>query len=371
MNNLSANKHLKEMEQFLSSSEQLKIVLSNLEKLNTANKNDLYEIIYNKKIIEEWLSNPIENNNVRESLEELLQSINLVLGSLSNNTLKNIANRNVQNTKDLEKLNKLKYDDKKKYKGLVDKKQIIKKKKQSLMQMYIGKRFISLVVVFLIMFSVYTGASKDISETLTNTIINNIEQTDETSQPDENTSESNIEKFTELTNETLHPNDDVLKASIKNSSEMFYFLISVVSSMLVVTILIRTCVDIMYLTMPMIRMIGIFNRYISEDALELIRLDTMELPTDENKVIDYTDRFEIALALLHNTEDYLERIKLINSGNINKEQTLKIYETLNELGIQLSDIKKGIKSSDIIKRVESLVDAELLYTKYKEDIERD
>lgn len=123
--------------------------------------------------------------------------------------------------------------------------------------------------------------------------------------------------------------------------------------------------------MPMIRMMGIFNRYISEDTLELIRLDAMELHIDENKVINYRDKFEVALALLHNTEDYLERVKLINSGNINKEQMLKVYETLNELEIQLSNIKKGIKSSNIIKRIESLADAELLYTKYKEDIERD
>lgn len=373
MNDSLSTKHLKEMEQFLSSSEQLKIVLSNLEKLNTANKNDLYEIVYSKKVIEDWLSNTIENESIRESLEELLQLINLVLNSLSNSTLKTIADRDAPNTKDLEKLNKLKYDDKKKYKGLADKKQIIKKKKQSLMQMYIGKRFISLVVVFLIMFFVYTGASKDISETLTNTIINenNIEQTDETLQPDENTLESNIEKFTELTNETLHPNDVTLKTSMKNFNEMFYFLISVVSSMLVVTILLRTSIDILYLTMPAIRYMGVFDRFIADETLELIKLDAMELTTDENKVIDYRDKFEVALALLHNTEDWIEKTKHFNLDfNIDNIQREKIDNIINNINKQLKSIKHGINSSDTIKKVESLVDAELLYTRYKDDIEK-
>lgn len=364
MNDSLSTKHLKEMEQFLSSSEQLKIVLNNLEKLDTANKNDLYEIVYSKKVIEDWLSNTIENESIRESLEELLQSINLVLNSLSNSTLKTIADRDAPNTKDLEKLNKLKYDDKKKYKGLVDKKQTIQKKKQSLMQKYITKKFLSIVTVFTVVFFINTGGLRDMSKALADKILsaNTNEQT-------EQINETNAKL--QITKDTLEATRDTLETSIENLTQLLFFVTGLVSFILVITISLRTCIDILYLTMPMIRMMGIFNRYISEDTLELIRLDAMELPIDENKVINYRDKFEVALALLHNTEDYLERVKLINSGNINKEQMLKVYEILNELEIQLSNIKKGIKSSNIIKRVESLADAELLYTKYKDDIERD
>ena len=367
MNDSLTTKHLKEMEQFLSSSEQLKIVLGNLGKLDTANKNDLYEIVYSKKVIENWLSNPIENESIRESLEELLQSINLVLNSLSNSTLKTIADRDAPNTKDLEKLNKLKYGDKKKYKGLVDKKQTIQKKKQSLMQRYITKKFLSIVIIFAVMLFINTGGLRDMSRALANQILskNTNEQTEQINEMEE------INEKLQITKDTLEVTRDTLETSIEDITQLLFFITSLVSYLLVITTSLRTCIDILYLTMPMIRMMGIFNRYISEDTLELIRLDAMELPIDENKVIDYTDRFEIALALLHNTEDYLERVKLINSGNINKVQMLNIYKTLNELEIQLSNIKKGIKSSNIIKRIESLADAELLYTKYKEDIERD
>lgn len=372
MNDSLTTKHLKEMEQFLSSSEQLKIVLGNLGKLDTANKNDLYEIVYSKKVIEDWLSNPIENESIRESLEELLQSINLVLNSLSNSTLKTIADRDAPNTKDLEKLNKLKYDDKKKYKGLVDKKQTIQKKKQSLMQRYITKKFISIVIIFAVVLFINTGGLRDVSRALANQILskNTNEQTEQINEMGEINETKETNEKLQITKDTLEAHRNTLETSIENITQLLFFIASLVSYILVITISLRTCVDIIYLTMPMIRMMGIFNRYISDDTLELIRLDAIELPIDENKVIDYTDRFEIALALLHNTEDYLERVKLINSGNINKEQMLKIYETLNELEIQLSNIKKGIESINIIKRVESLADAELLYTKYKDDIER-
>lgn len=347
MQTLSVENHLKEMEQFLKSSEQLKIVLSNLENLNTANKNDLYEIVYNKKVIENWLDGTIENDDIRKSLEELLQSINIVLNSLSNSTLESIADKTVQNTKDLEKLNKLKYNDKKKYKGLIDKKQIIEKKKQGLIQRYLAKRCASIILIFAASLFTFSGAIRDVSESVTSEFAS--EQTSETLYSNE---------FT--------PDKDIINYTIK----IFGFLVSIFSALIVMVGLLRICIDITYLAMPVVRYTGIFNRLIASELTELIKLNEMELNTSENKIIDYRDKFEVSLALLHNTEDYLERVKLINSGNINKEQMLKIYETLNELGIQLSNIKKGINSSNIIKRVESLVDAELLYTKYKDDIEK-
>lgn len=218
MNDSLSTKHLKEMEQFLSSSEQLKIVLNNLEKLNTANKNDLYEIVYSKKVIEDWLSNTIENESIRESLEELLQSINLVLNSLSNSTLKTIADRDAPNTKDLEKLNKLKYDDKKKYKGLVDKKQTIQKKKQSLMQKYITKKFLSIVIVFAVLFFINTGGLRDMSKALADKILsaNTNEQTEQINE----TGETNAKL--QITKDTLEATRDTLETSIENLTQLLF-----------------------------------------------------------------------------------------------------------------------------------------------------
>lgn len=354
MGNIQVSKHIQEMEQFLDKSEQLKICLDNLDNVEDANRNDLYEIVYSKKEIERWLSQGVENQDIKSSLEELLEDINIILKSLSEKQLNNIVSRDIKNTKDIEKLNQIKYNNKKEYKGLIDKKEIIARKKRSLLEKYFLKRLPSLIIMGILMLLLFNGTfiSANSSSKVNNTIVNELN--------DKGTNNSNIVK-----NNTISADINNQLVNIKHVTEILIGLGFIVFFTLV---MLKIAIDMLYISIPMFREMKL--PFLSDEIKEIIELDAYESETQIHKIINYRDRFETATALLHNTELWINEVgNFNNKSNLDLKSKHKINQDTQHIKDTISNIYSRIEESNIINKIDALVDAEILYNKYKSDID--
>lgn len=117
-------KQFNEMEDFLKLKNHLNILLSNFGNINTADRNDLFDILYIKRKLSLWLEEDIENQDVAKSIDDMLEAINIITESLTEEQINKILDNKL---KIPEQLNKVKYNKKEKARHILNKSKIIDK----------------------------------------------------------------------------------------------------------------------------------------------------------------------------------------------------------------------------------------------------
>lgn len=374
MGTVRVDEHIREMEQFLEASKHLGTVLHNFENLGTVDKNDLYDLVYRKRTIETWLDDGVTNEDIKHNLEQMLKSINILLDSISDDNLNKIINHN---KKGIGKLNLAKYNNKQEFKGLRDAKEI-KIKEKNIVQGYLARNASKIILAFALMLLVSNGTLFNVAKNTASIVMNNIDkvleiesETEEDNVQIENSIQDSEKTLVDVVvNEAPKPDEEKLKEHTGMVDSSLVILIMVVTTMLIFTTMFGMCIDLAYIMLPIVRAMGVFDRIVSSDAKKLLELHSMEgnmISTE--KVVDYTDRFETSTALLHNTELYMEHIKSRNSYNTDLKALKDINNSLKVIEGALESIKGRIKKKNVREKVEALVDAELLYNKYKNSID--
>lgn len=374
MGGVHVSEHLQEMEEFLRQSDKLKTILNNMSNLDKVDRNDLYELVYSKKSIEKWLEGNIENKDIEASLRELLESINLVLKSLTDDTLKKIVDRKIHDGKKVEKLNKIKYDNKKQYKSLIDKGSLIEDRRNNIIKLYILQRLSLFVILLVFSMLITSGKLLDVAQYTSAKALDLTKKVNESTSSTEVGIEESTDNIANLGSDTDEHAREAMNnfgqnnRTIEQFEGAFATIISIAMTMVFFMASISVCIDLLYITIPAFRML--FSKYISSDIKKLVELAKYEPVTHVHEVIDYRDKFKVATALLNNIIDYLEELRRFNLAyNTNKKSYKEIENEITLITGKIKSIKSQTKSDNILLKVEALVDAEMIYIDNKDAID--
>lgn len=348
----SLTKHALEYDQFMKTSEHLKVVLDRFSDIDKVDRNDLYELVYAEEEIEYWLKSDIENETIRANLQDLLDMIQNITKYMSDNQIKKILNNRLKNKN---KLDKSRYNKADPYKGLKDKKKRQLKSRlanESPMAIYLKSRAVPFLMVNALMLFMISGGASKISEMIVSILLRG-------------------------------DSTNVLESSSVST------VMSMLSSIMVLLIMIagmftmlNICIQLTWLAIPVIRAMGIFDRFISEDVRYIVE-NSFQPAQEMEKEVDTRDKTEIAEALLHNMIFRLEQNKTIDKKKmylptIHGIPEMPYYDIANDIHksndenkrfyyilLSIDKALKAIKDLNLDK-IKLLVKSELLYNNNRE-----
>ena len=78
MSSISISKHYNELDDYTQIADYISRVLNNFNDIEKADANDVYELVYAKKLCESKLKQGIENDITRKAYEDTLTRITLI-----------------------------------------------------------------------------------------------------------------------------------------------------------------------------------------------------------------------------------------------------------------------------------------------------
>lgn len=334
MGSISITKQYDELEYYTQIKEYINKVLNNFNDLNNIDRNDIYELVYAKKMCSNKLNQGIENTDIRKAFEDALDRIELILNLLNEDTI-NKALKHPLNKNKVDKVNSAKLSKSNKLPNLKDKS---KPKYGNPAEEYFKKIIVKLLISGLLLLFLLTGG--DIARLLSEMVV-------ELGNAGADTA-THVVADVEQTNELIN--------SLQNTLNIMIRLITMV--MIMVTS-ISTMMDIMYIAFPIFRYMvdsraekGMGNTasFVSSNAIEAVQ---MEGTVTGYHYIDSYDKVDAASVLL---DSMISSLKDTN----NKEPDTEIH-TKNLLTIKnkINNCKK--KYDEIV----CLADAEVYYTSNK------
>lgn len=323
------SKHVDEMNDFIKLTDNIKVILnnSNGSKLNS---NELYDLVYCKKKLQSMISEETVNEDIKNDAKDIADRIDVMLSALNDSEYLEMMHR--EGKSNIRELNKAKYDDKNKFKGLKD-----KKKRhtvfQSATQLLMFNSGVKFALITAIMFITMTDS---------------------------------VTSFVNF-----------ITSSGTASEGMKSGLCTVLSILLTIAMMILSItlvMDMMYTMFPAFKYTIDSNEnnrtsLVSSAALQAVR--ESEIGTDEYDSVDTNNRLKTSEALLNNLEvDIKERLDSLSSGkneHINYDDTISIATCSlsdDELKQSLEEIKKinkRMKSKNKREALDAHVDAEIYF----------
>lgn len=304
--------HVKEMNSFLEVSNHLKTILNGKE----IDRNGLYDLIYcRKKLLRLLTSGKLENKDIENNATELVHNIDIIVKTIN---VDDVYNKKSVNIKDL---NKSKYGNTNKFKGLTDNTKDESVEKGDLKK-YLRSKTLTIAFVVILIIVLFSGAIDSIYNTLVG-----------------------AENF-----------DGEMLSIIKFGG----LLSKVCFSSIIAYTLLSLGIDIVYIKFPNFRTPNDID-VISYEALDSVKSCTM------NKQVDTRDRIEVAEALLHNM---LKKVRELIKYHVEHGLSIENYdESMSKLELiesELNTIEMETNSESLIEKIEAYVKAELLYENNKE-----
>lgn len=329
----------KELDDFIGIINHINVVIDNFNNLSNTDENDLYDLIYAKKKIEQRLeSAEVINKDIKSSLSDILNRIDIILNSLTKEDIKFIQTNKLKNTA---KLDKTKYSNRNKLKGLKDFTQKVKGsiKIQDWLKEYAKNRCVQALVILSLPF-----------------ILNLIQKIGLWMGTGVNTPSS----YTTL-------------------MSLFSTIANILSSACIGVLFIGIGLDMMYAIFlsdkevePDSPLNELLEHYVSEIAIK-INKELREDKQHEFKSVDTSSRVIVAETLIDNLIfDITKQIKVIQAYDVssNIETKIKIDELTN-LHNKLIGIKdKSLKETGL-KRLEALASGELIYWNTRDTVKED
>lgn len=327
MENIS--KHIIEEEQYTKIINIAKIVLKNFDDIESLDRNDLYDIIYCKKKLQELVDSGIVNQDIRYYAEDIIQRIDIMMQSIIDDELERILSREIKNN---DKINKKKYNTAKQYSDMqyVGDKQDIRYTNP--IKEYIIKRFPTLVGI-LVLFPI-------------NLVLPDL-ASDMVKMPDSSIAET----YTGLIN-------------------VVQGLSSFILVILVVSFTIGIAVDLFYLMIPSFRefvdSIKGNNTFVSSEAIDALKTESYVTIAHQ---LNTNDRFDVAENIINllskELPNFIDFVK-IYANDVNPLHTNENIILLESMYTDIQSIKGRIKLAKLRNRIDGLVEAELIYEKLED-----
>lgn len=341
MDNINLKKHGNEFEEYLKIGDYTKAVLNNFSDVSKLDSNDIYDIVYAKKIIEANLKTDIENKEILCSMQDMLKSINTIINLLSDDIVKSAINNKI-NSRKIKDTNKKRLDDTVKDVSDISKP---KKKPVSPINFYIKKNISKLVFVAIAIF-VLTKISSSADNWFVDTSVSN------ETQEDSNVTVDSINK----TDALKLPVSDYTKDDAIVTAELLILVIKSKSLIVLIVTTFSLILDMMYIALQSIRDITHINNnndtngtLFSPNAIEAVEL-SLNSPFEDcgYEKADSNSRISVSRALLNNMKTLIDN----NSLELDDSVVFKIndlYDTVNN-------------NKDNLSEINSLIDAEFIYS---------
>ena len=354
---------VEEMEKFLSRANHLKIVLDNISKQSTTDKNDIYDLVYNKRKIENWLKLDIKNNDIKEDLTDILNRINTIINILNSEDIDNMLNKSVKNPS---KLNKAKYEDTNKFKDLKDSgnKKAILDTNRGLKQ-YLRIRLPRLIIIGVTLaLMLFISNSTIIEDTITSIIPSNQDEENVSDEytKDEYTNSEQDSSLSELTQEDVKPSTESMKDTMISLKSAISFIMRLVTMAICIINTLGLSLDLLY-----IFTYGQIGKPLDEYSKTLFSAEAIDTTSSLKEIIvdgdvNNKDRIEVAKALLNNMIQYINKVKgyilVYSIPSIDTDNNIRYAEDIMN---ELQRIKERTEVEQGINKVNAFVDAEIMY----------
>ena len=345
-------KQMEEMEEFLSRTNHLNIVLDNISKSTTTDKNDIYDMVYSKRKIENWLKLDIKNNDIKDDLNDILNRINTILSLLKSEDIEDILNRSVKNPS---KLNKVKYDNANKFKDLKD-----SGNKKAILDTNGGlKQYLKLRLPRLITIGITLALMLLISSNILTDAVEAITPNNQEEAYTEEQSQSISEVIQE---EELAPSNENMKETMIGIQSALSFMVRLFAIAIFLLNILGLSLDILYIFTN-----GQIGKPLDEHSKTMFSQEAIDATSSLKEIIldgdiNNKDRLEVSRALLNNMIQYMNKVQgfVLNYEipSINSDNTIKYAE---DIMAELQEIKSRTQLEKGIHNIEAYVDAEIMY----------
>lgn len=335
MSNISISKQYNELDEYTQIKEYINKVLDNFNDLDNIDSNDIYELVYAKKLCTSKINQGIENVGTRKAFEDTLVRLELILDLLNDGIIKK-ALKHPLNKNKVDKVNSAKLSKSNKLPNLKDKS---KPKYGNPAEEYFKKIIVKLLISGLLLLFLLTGG--DITRLISEMVV-------ELGNVGADTA-THVVADVEQTNEVINSFQNVLNLVIRLIT-MVMFMVTSISTMM----------DIMYIAFPMFRYMvdsraekGMGNTasFVSSNAIEAVQ---MEGAIVGYRYTDSYDKVSTAEVLLDNM---LNSLKCIPNSDMEAEAHIG---NLLKIKNRVNDCKNKYE------RIKQLADAEIYYISNRE-----
>jgi len=337
---MNVNKHAEELKEFEKLSSYINSVLDKFKSMDDADRNDLYELFYVQKALQNNLDKGIENKIIRNNTQSILNNVTLIINSITDDDIEEIMKRKLKARK-IGDVNKKKYGKRNKFNGLIDKSKnkVIMGNKVS--DYIFGPGGVKLLIMLVLMGVIALPLSLDTMEkqmerldteiteyvdTVTESMHaesnkttakeiskiigsdNNETTAKETKVIDSETIKTDNYEITAkeiaemLSQKNMYGNRSNLERDAIVIEKLIKSGLHMATTLVIVFLSISVAIDLLKLTVPPLSMFKSFDNIVSQEAIDIANSDPIkEIPY----TVDKNDRLAVAEALLNNIiEEY-------------------------------------------------------------------
>lgn len=367
---MNVGKQVNEMEYFLNVSEHLKVVLDRFSKQESADKNDLYDLVYSKRKLEELKNSELTNTDLSNDVDDLLSRIQLILTMLKPDDIENIIEVKI---KDTSKLNKTKYGKKAVFENVTDSGNIGVISKIGGFKAYLKSRLPKIITLILV--SLFMMVAPNIAKTVSSAMVSTVEQlvtVDESIDTKESiNAAAEVEQIISDT-ENIKPQEMHIETPIYAVS----ILIRLILYLIFAIISMQLALDLLYIATngQIGKLLTVGNSNDTESRIVSPEAQDALVPTYETCAhkVNSNDRIEVASALLNNMINYMTKQKnFVIEYAVHPTEQKRALKSLDEITDELQEIKGRTLMSKGVNRIEAYVDAEIMYEQLRKSMNKE
>lgn len=335
MRDISINKQYNELDEYILIKDYINKVLSNFKDIDSLDSNDVYEIIYAKKLCESKLEQGIENDGTREAFEDTLSRLRLITDLLN----EEIFEKAIRNDLDKSKIRKIQSSEYAKSNKVPDLPNKSKPKLANPIEEYLKKIIVKMLISGLLLLFLLTGG--DITRLISEMVV-------ELGNAGADTA-THVVADVEQTSELINSFQNILNLVIRLLTMVTFTVTSI-----------STIMDIMYIAFPMFRYtvdsraekgMGNTASFVSSNAIEAVQIEGTILGYHYTDSYDKVGTAEVLL------DNMITSLKCITDSDMEAEAHIG---NLIKIKNRVNDCKNEYE------RIKHLADVEIYYINNKE-----
>ena len=321
MSSISISKHYNELDDYTQIADYISRVLNNFNDIEKADANDVYELVYAKKLCESKLKQGIENDITRKAYEDTLTRITLITNLLNDDIISSIM-KNPLDMQKVKKINESRHSKLNKSPKIKDKSKPIT---DSPIKAYMNK--ILPKIIMMALFVIVLIFSDDIGNAITSALV----------------SASASTNTPEVTPKEILP---------------IHTVINIVAMIFVLASTLGLTLDLMYIAFPFLR--DMMDRNKSADSTSFVSDIAKDAVTYSGSIIGY-DYSDVSNKVSYSSNLLNTILDKLKNNNDRGNKTIESHiGYLTKLRNKVKDSKKDID------KINYLADAEVYYLNNKE-----
>lgn len=337
MGSISITKQYSELDEYTQIKEYIEKVLDNFDSMDNLDSNDIYEIVYARKLCDNKLKQGIENSGTRAAFEDTSTRLDLIINLLNDD----IIDKALSNHIDKSKISKVETSKLAKSNKLPELQDRSNPKFSSPIQEYCKRMLVKLIILSVPLFCMLNG--QDLGEIVADTIYNLMTVGKTTAE------------------QTVAQGEQMLETT-KHMSSIIGVLGRLLTTIIISATSISMMIDLLYISVPAFRyMIDERKGRLGSNEASLVSSYAVESVEMEGNIIGYhtyssSNKADTAKVLLDNMTSSLMSIK--SSGKSSDDDEAHLFNIIR-MRNRLNDCK------DKYERIKYLADVEIYYVNNK------